>query len=50
MFQEHLFENKEYFVDLSDGADILAEIQEREKAELLAAEEAAKNAKTAKQK
>lgn len=50
MFQEHLFEDKEYFVDMTDGMDIIAEIQEKEKAELLAAEEAAKNAKTSKKK
>jgi hypothetical protein len=50
MFQENLFEDKEYFVDMTDGMDILAEIQEKEKAEMLAAEEAAKNAKTAKKK
>ena len=50
MFQENLFDSKEYFVDMTDGADILAEIKERERVEALAAEEAAKNAKTAKKK
>ena len=50
MFQENLFDSKEYFVDMTDGADIIAEIKERERVEALAAEEAAKNAKTAKKK
>ena len=50
LFQENLFEDKEYFVDMTDGMDILAEILEKEKAELLAAEEAAKNAKNSKKK
>jgi hypothetical protein len=49
LFKETLFEDKEYFVDLTDGSDIIAEIMEREKAEL-AAEEAAKNAKGGKKK
>lgn len=50
MFQELLFEDKEYFVDMTDGNDLIAEILEKEKADLLAAEEAAKNAKGAKKK
>ena len=44
MFKEQLFEDKEWFVDLTDGKDIIEAIMAQEAAERAALEEA-KNVK-----